>query len=688
MIVSPTSLGGLSAHANTADYMDNISSIAYVSSAADRGDNSLVKINATTFALAYAGAGDDGFITTFSVDPNTGAISTIGTLEHETGDNAHNSMVYVDVGGVNCANNYLGCQDHFVLAYQGTGGDGFISTINYTENHPTAVGYSGGMTAVKAESTNDTGYEYAVDDSIWASLVQIDADSFALASTGASGDGFIDTFMVNASGTILTSMVDEWEFDAADATEMSLVKVDADTFAVAYKGVGGDGFISSFNANGTGKINTSLNSVLEHDTADGQDNSFIQLDSDTYVLAYTGTGGDGFISTIGINSTGKVSAGVDLEHDTVSASGNALVKVDSDTVLLAYAGTFTDSGEATGVIKSFTIPADGTSITEVTKNGSVLSMVSTTHSIVQGSQDSTYILAGNEAAAAGKVVNLQIKDISVATTPAANLGCYDCIKPQLMAAEIESSSGTEIVTNSDESVDIYGVVGEELTITVKITDNSPIDGIKFSGIYTNFQDKPSSMNLYYSNNFDSSSYGSYLDDISTSFYEYNSRVADVAFDQLGSIIWSPVEVSISEVPSTAENVNYKNKHGVVEVLTLAYTLTLNGPVNPSEIWVEARDSAGNELNIKLPVTLTVEGDAPLNFDGGEQKLLAFFDKSFLSAMVSNWNNSDGTVEEFSTFLGIPDEKLPSWTTSLATWVADEKIDVADMIVAVEHVINQ
>ena len=32
--------------------------------------------------------------------------------------------------------------------------------------------------------------------------------------------------------------------------------------------------------------------------------------------------------------------------------------------------------------------------------------------------------------------------------------------------------------------------------------------------------------------------------------------------------------------------------------------------------------------------------------------------------------------------------LPSWTTNLATWVADEKIDIADMIVAVEHIINQ
>ena len=118
-------------------------------------------------------------------------------------------------------------------------------------------------------------------------------------------------------------------------------------------------------------------------------------------------------------------------------------------------------------------------------------------------------------------------------------------------------------------------------------------------------------------------------------------------------------------------------------------MTFNGPIDSSEVWVEARDAAGNHFDIQLPMTLTVVGDAALDFNSnGDQKLLAFFDKSFLSAMVSNWNDSEGGVEELSTILGIPDENLPSWTTSLAKWVATDEIDVADMIVAVEHIINQ
>ena len=36
---------------------------------------------------------------------------------------------------------------------------------------------------------------------------------------------------------------------------------------------------------------------LEHDTGNGSYNSIVQVDADTYALAYTGTDFDGFIKT-------------------------------------------------------------------------------------------------------------------------------------------------------------------------------------------------------------------------------------------------------------------------------------------------------------------------------------------------------------------------------------------------------
>ncbi len=47
---------------------------------------------------------------------------------------------------------------------------------------------------------------------------------------------------------------------------------------------------------------------LEHDTAWGQSNSLVQVDSDTYALAYSGALNDGYISTFTIDSDGNITA--------------------------------------------------------------------------------------------------------------------------------------------------------------------------------------------------------------------------------------------------------------------------------------------------------------------------------------------------------------------------------------------
>ena len=91
--------------------------------------------------------------------------------------------------------------------------------------------------------------------------------------------------------------------------------------------------------------------TLEHDLGLGQDNSLVQVDADTYALAYTGVDGDGFISTFDIAADGTTITEVaTLEHDTDNGTFNSLVQVDSDTYALAYSGSDYD-----GFISTFTI---------------------------------------------------------------------------------------------------------------------------------------------------------------------------------------------------------------------------------------------------------------------------------------------------------------------------------------------
>ena len=78
---------------------------------------------------------------------------------------------------------------------------------------------------------------------------------------------------------------------------------------------------------------------LEHDTQQGTYNSLVQVDSDTYLLAYQGLDGDGFIKTFTISADGATVTQVQsLTHDNINGTYNSLVQVDSDTYLLAYTG--------------------------------------------------------------------------------------------------------------------------------------------------------------------------------------------------------------------------------------------------------------------------------------------------------------------------------------------------------------
>ena len=140
--------------------------------------------------------------------------------------------------------------------------------------------------------------------------------------------------------------------------------MDSDTYALAYAsakaGTNNHGFIATFTISSDGETITEVAS-LRHDTNSGLYNSLVHVASDTYALAYQGTDGDGFISTFDISSAGTITAvktqseGNNFEHDEQAAEWNSLIQVDSDTYALAYE----DDIETEASISTFTIDSDG-----------------------------------------------------------------------------------------------------------------------------------------------------------------------------------------------------------------------------------------------------------------------------------------------------------------------------------------
>ena len=88
------------------------------------------------------------------------------------------------------------------------------------------------------------------------------------------------------------------------------------------------------------------------------------MDADSYVLAYAGHGDDGYIKTFTIPDDGSsITQAAHIEHNTGYGIHNSIVQVDYNTYALAYHGY--DTNDQYGLIQTFTIPLDGSSITEV-----------------------------------------------------------------------------------------------------------------------------------------------------------------------------------------------------------------------------------------------------------------------------------------------------------------------------------
>ena len=194
--------------------------------------------------------------------------------------------------------------------------------------------------------------------------MQVDSDTYALAYAGTGVDGFISTFTISSDGSTITEVASV-EHDENSGTHNSLVQVDSDTYALAYRDNSGEGgIIKTFTISSDGSTITEVVSV-EHDEDLGEHNSLVQVDSDTYALAYAGAGGDGFIYTFTISSDGSTITEVaSVEHDENSGLGNSLVHVNSDTYALAYAGDGSD-----GYISTFTIEIPVTETATATTSG-------------------------------------------------------------------------------------------------------------------------------------------------------------------------------------------------------------------------------------------------------------------------------------------------------------------------------
>ena len=248
----------------------------------------------------------------------------------------------------------------YVIAYEGKDNDGYIMTFSVADD--------GTITEIRKKE-HDTGQGQ------YNSLVKADEDTYILAYTTSSTRGQIKTFDIPADGSAITEVA-SLQHDGSKGYYNSLVRVDFDTYLLAYSGHSDDGYLSTFDIPSNGKSITKVKSY-EFDQQHGKYMSLVQLDPNYFAVAYShgyqthkrqNTGWGSWIHTYTVPNDGSTITGIaSLRHNvhTHNNRDEALIKIDDDSYVLAFRGYKEDSpSHYKGVLKSFTIAKDGSTITQ------------------------------------------------------------------------------------------------------------------------------------------------------------------------------------------------------------------------------------------------------------------------------------------------------------------------------------
>jgi hypothetical protein len=92
---------------------------------------------------------------------------------------------------------------------------------------------------------------------------------------------------IATDGQITNTVIDTLEFDTSNSFDPDIIHVNADVYAIAYRGTWqDDGFLKTVEIATDGQITNTVIDTLEFDTSSGFEPKIIQVGGDVYAIAY------------------------------------------------------------------------------------------------------------------------------------------------------------------------------------------------------------------------------------------------------------------------------------------------------------------------------------------------------------------------------------------------------------------
>jgi len=190
-------------------------------------------------------------------------------------------------------------------------------------------------------------------------IIHVTGSVYAVAYRGVDGDGFIKAVTISADGTAIALAGGSLEFDEGWCADPNIIHIANEVYAIAYTGSLNSGWIKAVTISADGATIALAGGGLEFDIGIGFYPGIVYVSGIVYAIAYYGADGDGWIKTITINNTGTTIdfVGGSLEFDEDFSRWADIILIANDVYAIAYAGPDTD-----GWIKTVTISADGATL--------------------------------------------------------------------------------------------------------------------------------------------------------------------------------------------------------------------------------------------------------------------------------------------------------------------------------------
>jgi hypothetical protein len=312
----------------------------------------IIHITGNIFAIVYEGPDYDGFIKTVEIDL-FGQITdfVIDTLEFDIVDGSDPNIIHI--------NGYV-----YAIVYVGFGGDGYVTTVEIMDNgiitdfiidktifcdteagtriaEPRIIKIGINIYAIIFRNPDDDGeirsiiimddgtfnnpskFDGAYSDKFtfdqydaWrpgVGMNHISSDIYACVYRGRDGKGTLLTLRMTAAGDIDDNIIDKFYFEPLVCFEPELAYITSDFYAITYRGVDNDGFLSIVEIAGDGTINKTVISSYEFDGYDCYKPTISYHTGDIFIIAYTRYN-EGLLKTVRIPSNGIISISAPVIH--------------------------------------------------------------------------------------------------------------------------------------------------------------------------------------------------------------------------------------------------------------------------------------------------------------------------------------------------------------------------------------